>query len=352
MACEHDGNCFSGCCSLFVSGDQKRCMPLVGGDMCPIAIDVVEKFKIVSDEDLPVVHEEALPVHHEVPVAVPVVHEPELVHEEYDSPLHYVDHKEPAPVEEEHEKIVEADHDIDHEVVTPAVIEDHPIVEKGEHHEVPHIVEEVIPEVEYTPVHEEVPVHEYVPDLDYEDDYDHVIPMKREHHVVPTEDDFYSVKEGFDGYAALDEEDYYGDDYDHVIPVKGEHHDTAHLSPHAEDVHYMPKAMWRPEFSGHEYDDLPHHYEHADDISEDLIEDIEKKDAEKKKGKLTPKTPEKDDPRLKIPQGKAQPTHDHVIVPKEPVPTAEHKPAYGQAYEHEKKKALKGDKESIGLAPK
>ena len=41
MACEHDGNCFSGCCSLFVSGDQKRCMPLVGGDLCPIAIDVV-----------------------------------------------------------------------------------------------------------------------------------------------------------------------------------------------------------------------------------------------------------------------------------------------------------------------
>lgn len=42
MACEHDGNCYSGCCSLFVSGDQKRCMPLVNGDMCPIAIDVVE----------------------------------------------------------------------------------------------------------------------------------------------------------------------------------------------------------------------------------------------------------------------------------------------------------------------
>ena len=42
MACEHDGNCYSGCCSLFVSGEQKRCMPLVNGDMCPIAIDVVE----------------------------------------------------------------------------------------------------------------------------------------------------------------------------------------------------------------------------------------------------------------------------------------------------------------------
>ena len=41
MACEHDGNCFSGCCSLFVSGEHKRCMPLVGNDLCPIAIDVV-----------------------------------------------------------------------------------------------------------------------------------------------------------------------------------------------------------------------------------------------------------------------------------------------------------------------
>ena len=48
MACEHDGNCFSGCCSIFVGdgnssgeADQKRCMPLVNGDMCPIAIDVV-----------------------------------------------------------------------------------------------------------------------------------------------------------------------------------------------------------------------------------------------------------------------------------------------------------------------
>ena len=43
MGCEHDGNCFSGCCSIFVSGESKRCMPLVNGDMCPIAIDVVEQ---------------------------------------------------------------------------------------------------------------------------------------------------------------------------------------------------------------------------------------------------------------------------------------------------------------------
>ena len=45
-------------------------MPLVGDDLCPIAIDVVEK----EIEEL----------------------EPELemVEEEYDSPLHYIDHKE------------------------------------------------------------------------------------------------------------------------------------------------------------------------------------------------------------------------------------------------------------------
>ena len=42
MDCEHDGNCFSGCCSLFVSGEQKRCMPLFENDLCPIAIDPIE----------------------------------------------------------------------------------------------------------------------------------------------------------------------------------------------------------------------------------------------------------------------------------------------------------------------
>jgi len=42
MGCEHDGNCFSGCCSLFINGGEKRCMPQLNGDMCPIAIDIVE----------------------------------------------------------------------------------------------------------------------------------------------------------------------------------------------------------------------------------------------------------------------------------------------------------------------
>ena len=72
MACEHDGNCFSGCCSLFVSGEQKRCMPLVGNDLCPIAIDVVEQFQKKESEDKQEIldqptysedYEEPLPVH-------------------------------------------------------------------------------------------------------------------------------------------------------------------------------------------------------------------------------------------------------------------------------------------------
>ena len=40
--CEHDGNCFSGCCSVLASGEQKKCMPLYGDNLCPIAIDPVE----------------------------------------------------------------------------------------------------------------------------------------------------------------------------------------------------------------------------------------------------------------------------------------------------------------------
>ena len=49
MACEHDGHCYSGCCALFVSGAQKRCMPLVNGDLCPIAIDVVDTFQVMDE---------------------------------------------------------------------------------------------------------------------------------------------------------------------------------------------------------------------------------------------------------------------------------------------------------------
>ena len=67
---------------------------------------------------------------------------------------------------------------------------------------------------------------------------------------------------------------------------------------------------------------------------------------------MAPKTPKKDDPRIKIPKGKAAEEHDHVIVPKEPVPTAEHKEQYGQSYESQHKQATKGSRRSAGLAPK
>lgn len=67
---------------------------------------------------------------------------------------------------------------------------------------------------------------------------------------------------------------------------------------------------------------------------------------------LKPKQPQADDPRLKIPQGKATAEHDHLIVPKEPEEVPEHGPRYGEAYEHDRKEALRGSKESAGLAPK
>ena len=146
MACEHDGNCFSGCCSLFVSGDQKRCMPLVGGDLCPIAIDVVEKFQIVGED---------------------ATHEAPLIPEEDDSPMHHMDHKEIAPELEEAS--------LHEEDVTP---EDHPIIEKGEHHEV------VEDEEEHYGVYPGEFHDEYhFDDADFEDQEPmHFIPIKGEHH--------------------------------------------------------------------------------------------------------------------------------------------------------------------------
>lgn len=37
---------------------------------------------------------------------------------------------------------------------------------------------------------------------------------------------------------------------------------------------------------------------------------------------------------------------------KEAIPSPEHRPHYGKAYEHERKAALRGDSQSAGLAPK
>ena len=90
------------------------------------------------------------------------------------------------------------------------------------------------------------------------------------------------------------------------------------------------------------------HSEREDGIMEDYLDDELTVDDEAPK--LKPKQFGKDDPRIDIPTEKSVPAHDHLIVAKEPVET--HKPEYGKAYEMDRKKAIRGDKESIGLAPK
>lgn len=263
MACEHDGNCFSGCCSLFVSGDSMRCMPLVNGGLCPIAIDVVEKFQELEQEEIAVLEME-------------VETQVDADEDELDSPLHFVDHKEE----------------------TFEDVEDHPIIEKTE---------------------------QYVDEDDYED-AEHLIPEKREHY-----DHDHPVAES-----------------DHYIPSKSEHR--------AHDVHGLPRELWSPDFHGHEAhidESLPvyaHHYGHADGIDEALLES----EFEHESRGLHPKEPSHDDPRLKIPKGKASAAHDHVVVPKEPEDweDSDDSPKYGQAYEHDRKQAIRGERESAGLAPK
>ena len=113
-------------------------------------------------------------------------------------------------------------------------------------------------------------------------------------------------------------------------------------------MHHLPKEKWTPEFHSRDVveDEINHHYEHEDGIDAKFV------DGEQVGGMLKPKEPEKDDPRLRIPKGKSSPLHDHLIVPKEPEPSPEHIPTYGKAYEHERKEAVRGSKESAGLSPK
>ena len=51
-----------------------------------------------------------------------------------------------------------------------------------------------------------------------------------------------------------------------------------------------------------------------------FVEDYLDDDPDAEAPMLKPKVPRKDDPRLKIPQGKATAAHDHLIVSKEPIP--------------------------------
>ena len=103
--------------------------------MCPIAIDVVEKFQIITQ-----------------PIGV-----------EYDSPMHYIDHKEPG--------------------------EDLPIIEKSEYHH-----------------------SEEHPSLAPESDHDTLVEESESEHVIPVKHE----------HGHLDDDAQYVD-AEHFIPEKGEH---------------------------------------------------------------------------------------------------------------------------------
>ena len=210
MACEHDGNCFSGCCSLFVSGEHKRCMPLVGDGLCPIAIDIVDHGDVtpaIDAEIHDILSHEDFPEDVVDPVDVDFA-DPD------DSPLHYIDHKELSPIEEEQEKHEDKYHSGDYDDLD----EDLPMIEKTEHHE--------------------FDMHDL-----FDDEEDHFILEKSEH-------------------AYMEDDDRIEDD--HFIPEKVEHH--------APDVHDLPRDRWEPDFHGHHgiADDVVEDDEN-EAISDDMI---------------------------------------------------------------------------------
>ena len=185
--------------------------------------------------------------------------------------------------------------------LTEEIIEedDHPIMEKGEHSH------DVFDELENPYDFERVAGGE-----DEYQDAEHFSPEKGEHH--DEAEKFWDL-----------EEDY--EDAEHDIPEKSEHY--------VDEVHHLPKDVWKPQFHGdedprhhYEHDEgdeeefghgYNHHYQHEDGIDDKYLDGLPK-------GTLTPKQPSKDDPRLMIPKGRATPEHDHLIVPKEPHQTAEH----------------------------
>jgi len=180
---------------------------------------------------------------------------------------------------------------------------------------------------------------------------DHVIPEKHEHEL----DQDYDPEESDWDYDQNILSDYEEEEGQHVAPRKSEHH--------LEGLRATPSDLWRPQFHSVESPDYQHHYEvgqvedgieEEEDIAENYLNESpdEPKPKPAMSRKLAPKKPNLDDPRIKIPKGKATEEHDHVIVPKEPVPTAEHKEQYGHAYENQRKEAMKGNRTSAGLAPK
>ena len=156
-------------------------MPLVGNDLCPIAIDVIEQPELLEE------------AHEDIAEAA----------SDYDSPLHYIDHKEQGfedtLVEEELNEIIDQ--------MDLTEDEKRQIMEKGDQH------------VDYDKLLAEAEGNNEK-EIEEDEEEDHFIPTKGEHNL---DDDHYV-------------------DAEHLIPQKDEFH----------DVHHLPKDKWKAEYHGEE----------------------------------------------------------------------------------------------------
>lgn len=169
--------------------NEKRCMPIVNGDLCPISIDVIE-----SHQD-----------------------------DVYDSPLHYVDHKEHNFDDEENEIYDEEDYwSVEDAYHTP-------IIEKGEFHQ--------------------YGVEEY-------ENADHMIPEKNEHHTEPADvkdTRFYQHYTGMEDVKEVEQVQEellkFGSPIHHIIPQKSEHYEADNIALEDEND-YQSSREWTAEFHG------------------------------------------------------------------------------------------------------
>ena len=152
---------------------------------------------------------------------------------------------------------------------------------------------------------------------------DHYIPEKSEHELP--------------SWAAQDDLELQEEE-EHVATRKSEHH--------LDGRRPSPSDDWRPKFHSKTSEEFADEYDmgEEDGIPDEYLNDSPEEELPALSRKLAPKKPNLDDPRLRIPQGKASEEHDHLLVDKDPVPTAEHKEQYGLSYEDETKKAKKGER--------
>ena len=286
MGCEHDGNCFSGCCSLFVNGGEKRCMPQLHGDMCPIAIDVVEPREYIVEGDHPIIEKEPAP------------------EEEY-----ILVDKEPLPISEDLFG-VEKDFDADH------------YYEGDEHHLEPRLFP-----------HEDPALHEvYAVQKEFEPDHPDFYEHLEDPHLYHS--DYPHTEYGHEDYSEYHDMDMY-QHHDHHAP-HADHYGDAYGEDERVGLH-IGGDVWHPEeapshfehrFDHHDY----HHSEHqeADSTSEYSLprhrephhvqddkygkayEHEMKRDFGQDHLGLKPIVPHHEDDRLQIPEEKA--TEHHAIA--------------------------------------